>query len=49
MYAFYLLTYFFQYFCYPICIIIIALELHRYIYARYLVEEEENDMEEEYD
>jgi len=40
--AFCLLTYFFQYFCYPICIIIIALELHRYIYMRYLIEEKDD-------
>lgn len=42
---------FFKYFCYPICIVLIALEFHRYIYMRYLVEEEEADdyMEEEYD
>lgn len=33
---------FFKYFCYPICIIIMALELHRYIYMRYLVEGEDD-------
>jgi len=42
MYALYLLINFFQYFCYPICIILIALEFHRYIYMRYLIEKKDD-------
>jgi len=46
MYVF--LCIFFKHFFYPIFIILIALELHRYIYMRYLIKEEDEDGDREF-